>query len=378
MPHRPSPSRPAPDSGEESGARLARRLRPLVADRGACAEALVLEGAELIRAWVLEQEVGWTWEQAGAELERGLLAFEEDQGWRGPCALFLDALRAAWRAGAEGAHAPRELLAEELGLWSGEAVAATDGCARWGGRPLGEGRRLPSRAELAAKAARLLDPGESVLVAAPSETVALALEAARAAGRAPRVVLGEAAPLLDGERLARRLVRSGLEVELAPDGALHSALRRVDRLWLGTEALGPQGVLARVGTRALLEEAERRELPRACLATSDKLVPGGELSLPAWCAREPHWLCEEPPEGLDVASQLYELVPLTLLPRLVTELGSEGFAQLSLRALRLERAPRCGAPLPRPRPAPSAGGPGSASSRAPLAARAPADSERLE
>lgn len=381
MPHRTPSPRSAPERGEEVGATLAERLRPLALDRGSPAEQLVLEAAARLRAWVLERPGEWSWDEAGGELEQGLAAFEADQAWRGPCALLIDALRCAWHAGRGGALAPRELLAEELGLWLWSAAADVetlwDGHLSWDGRPLSAGLRLPSRAALAEAAVRELEAGESVLVATPSEALALALEAARGASRAPRVLLGESAPLLDGQRLARRLARAGLEVELLPDGALHGALRRVDRLWTGAEALGAGGLLARVGTRALLEEAERRELPRLCLAASDALVPGGELVLPGWCEREPEWLCEEPPVGLRVAAQLYELVPHTLVPRLLTERGNEGFAQLSLRALRLERAPRCGSPSGRaPLASAALGGPGSAPLRQPRAAPAPADTDR--
>jgi hypothetical protein len=349
MPFRTPSPRPPPAAAEEADASLSERLAELAADRGSSAASLVLEAARTLQAWVLERPARWTWEEAGEELEAGLAAFEADQGWRGPCALFLDALRAAWHAGRAREGAPRELVAEELGLWIwGREPGCETLCAQdraWDGAPFGDGLRLPARAELATHAAARIEAGEIVLVPAPSESVALALEAARRAGRAPRALVGEAAPLLDGHRFARRLSQAGVEVELAPDAALCGALARVDRLWLGAEALGVEGLVARLGACVLLEEAERREVPRLCLATSDKIIPGGELALPGWCEREPEWLWEDAPGEVRLATQLYELVPHALAPRLLTERGPESFAQLSLRALRVERAPRCGADL---------------------------------
>ena len=82
--------------------------------------------------------------------------------------------------------------------------------------------------------------------------------------------------------MARRLSRAGLAVSVCYDSALHAALDRADRVWLGTEAIGANAFLARVGTRGLLEEAARREVPVELLATSDKLMPAGELSRPSW------------------------------------------------------------------------------------------------
>ena len=67
------------------------------------------------------------------------------------------------------------------------------------------------------------------------------------------------------------------------DAALVAAAGRVDRIWLGSEAIGQETFVGRIGTRALLERARHLDVPVAILATTDKLVPG-PLRLPEWPA----------------------------------------------------------------------------------------------
>jgi hypothetical protein len=368
MPSR-SPSRRLPGavSGDRSDRQdsvrpaLAERLSEVAADRAASSERVVLETAGELLDWVLEHELAWTFRDAGAELEHGLAEWKEAHAWRGAAGLFLDALRAAWRlgeglrrAGDEGAT-PREVLAQELGLWL--AGRGEEGAGEpvwpvwpvWDGQPLAPGLRLPRREALAARVLGpggrdLIDRGEVVFVPAFSETVCLALEAANGAGLAPEVVLPEGAPGLEGRRGARRLVGSGVKVRYVYDAAFAGLLARADRVWIGTEAIGVEGFLGRVGTRLLCEEAERREVPVQLLATSDKLVPGGALELPGWCRRDDWLLWEDAPDGVRLDPQAYEVVPHELCGCILTEEGVESAAALSMRRLRVEPQAPCAAP----------------------------------
>lgn len=336
-----SPTQPAP---------LSERLREVALDRASTAEDLVLETAQVVLDWLLQRPDGWSWSVAGGELETGLAEWNMEQGWRGPAALWMDTLRRTWYAGS-AAHPreAREVLAEELGLWlwSRDADAAVAGDldpadAPWNGTPLAPGRRLASRVALAAHAAASLEPGELVLLNAYSHTVALALAAAWRAGKHPEVVVCEGLPSLEGRRMARRLSRAGLMVTLCYDATLNTALARADRVWLGTESIGVDAFLGRVGTRSLLEEAARLEVPVELLATSDKLMPAGELYRPSWPERDTWLLWDEAPENVRLETQCFEAAPLDLVGHLITECGHETPARLSLRALRETRPAACG------------------------------------
>ncbi|MFN0007450.1 MAG: hypothetical protein ACKVXR_06035 [Planctomycetota bacterium] len=333
----PMPSGPHPFT-DPQGSSLRSRLEEVALDRAAPARQIVQETAGILRGWLLELPPETP--LGGSELEEELGPWIEDQAWRGPCALWLDSARRAWASpeeqpegGARGSA--RDSLVREAGAWCEE-------------RDTGPGvdRRLPSRAALASRAAADLGRGEVILVTAWSETVTLALEAAWRLGRRPEAVLVEGMPGMDGRRMARRLSRAGIPVTMTYDAALLDLVPRADRVWLSTEAIGAGAFLARRGTRCLLEECSRRDVPTRILATSDKLVPGGELRLPAWGDRDPWLLWEDAPEGVRLESQCFERVPLDLAGGLLTEMGFEKPSALHLRALRVDAAPPCGARRP--------------------------------
>jgi len=312
---------------------LGERLQGLAEDRG-------LTAAEVVRRAARETH-GWLCAESRADAGIGVaLRFEQDalieaHGWRGTVAGFAAALAEVEQlVPDDGEPALREALATECSHWleTPGSIAA----AEWtdGATPL----RIPDRAECARP---LLDgpngveAGETILIHGWSETVARGIELAQARGLAPEVIVSEGGPDLGGRRLARRLVASGLTVRFVYDAALVDAVRRADRVWLGTEAIGARALLGRVGTRALLERARDLDVPTAVLATSDKLVPGGELTLPTWAGDEPWHLWEGAPQDVFVESQSFEIVPHELVDTFATDLGVLRPAEFAVRALRL-------------------------------------------
>jgi hypothetical protein len=363
LPHQRSSSASGPRA-ESAAGDLAQRLAPLASDRASSAAQVVLETSAVLRDWFAER-AGES-DLDGAEIESGLARWSDEQAWRGACALWLDSLRRAWRrvAGREEPGRGAALLAEEMDRWAQDDERDAEGELReratrrtpaspeasWNGEPFAPGRRLASRTEVASRAAQDLGPGETVLVTSWSETVALSLETAWREGRRPEVLLVEGAPDLDGRRMARRLARSGIPVTMAYDSALVGLVPRADRVWLSTEAIGAGLYLGRIGTLALLEECQRRDVPVRLLATSDKLVPGGELRLPSWGERETWLLWEDPPEGVRLEPQMFERVPIDRVEvagGILSEHGRETAAALHLRSLRVDASPACGAPRSR-------------------------------
>lgn len=336
----------APTAAPASPLGLASRLAPLAAERHASARELVLLTAREVREWVLAWPETCDPRELGRELERGLGEWERDQAWRGPCAAFLDTLRATWHA--HRAHADFQgLLAEELGLWlwstEDEVVAHGEHAEPWNGEPLARGRRLPLRREAARHAAATVGKGETILATGWSETLALALEQAWRAGKRPRLFMGDSLPFLDARRMARRLVREGVLVTIVYDAVLPALVERADRVWAPAEGIGASEFSARAGTRHLLETARAREVPVELVTTSDKLLPCGELRLPTWCARMPELLWRDAIEGVTLELDCFEAVPLALTPEPITENGRESVAGLALRAMRASAEPVCAA-----------------------------------
>jgi len=311
---------------------LVERMRPIARDRAATSRELVHEAARELADWLHGTPDVWDVAAARRDLAAGLGELEATHAWRGPVALWLETLRATLALCEREGGSVRAMLGEELGLWLG-GDSGEDPELEWSGAPLDGGARLAPR--LACTPALLADlgPREKIVVHGYSETVALALEEAQERGLAPHVVLSECAPDLGGRRLAQRLQPKGVQMSLIFDSALALAARRADRVWVGCDAIGAQAFLARRGTRALLEEAGRCEVPTAVVTTSDKLMPRGELSLPTYCANETWTLWEDAPEGVTIDAQAFEEVPHGLADAFFTEAGRESAAALCLRSL---------------------------------------------
>ncbi|MEM6671189.1 MAG: hypothetical protein AAF726_00015 [Planctomycetota bacterium] len=319
---------PAPDES------LAERLASIADDRGLGGDEVARRTARECHAWLCEEECGD--DGVREALFAGLEGVAAAHGWRGPVAGLLAALGAVAEEPAGEGPERREALATECAAWTEtpETIAGPE----WNGALEPPALRLPDRSACAApllEGPLALEPGEIVVVHGWSETVARGLELARARGLAPTAIVSEGGPDLGGRRLARRLAAGGITVRFVYDAALQDAVRAADRVWIGTEAIGARGFLGRIGARALLESAGELDVQRIVLATSDKLVPGGELACPEWAANEPWHLWEGAPSGVDVQSQSYEIVPQELVDGFATELGLLRPADLAVQALRL-------------------------------------------
>ena len=197
---------------------------------------------------------------------------------------------------------------------------------------------MPDRTACARALYHDFQKGEVVCVHGYSSTVVAVLSLLAQRGLDPRVVLSEGAPDLGGRRMAKELLPFGVRVRLCYDAVLAAELVRSDRVWIGTESIGPNGLLGRVGTSLLFQEARRHEVPTCVLATADKWMPRGELVLPQWCEKDPWLLWENAPDGVELRSQAFERVPLSLVDVFATEEGFESAPQFSLRALRTQTA----------------------------------------
>jgi len=305
----------------ESDEPLAERLSSLVEDRAASAADVVRRAARTCHGWLVEPSCADA--GVGALLEQGLGELVESQGWRAPVARFRASLAAvADRTPDDGGPALREALASECALWL--ETAETLAGPGWDDAAERPRLRLPDRGDCARpllQGRAPIEEGEVFLVHGWSETVARGLELVQARGLAPEVIVSEGGPDLGGRRLARRLGASGMKVRFVYDAALVAAVRRADRVWLGTDALGTDEFLGRVGTGALVECARELGVPTTVLATTDKLTPGGELELPTWADGEAWHLWESAPKDVEVEAQPFESVGLEWVDGVATEVG---------------------------------------------------------
>ncbi|MBL4771530.1 MAG: hypothetical protein JKY61_10405 [Planctomycetes bacterium] len=312
----------------------------MLQDRTSTAQEIILEASEILCEWLGDLPDGQS-PQLGSLLGTELDPLLATHGWRAPVQLWMRTIDMVVGRASRFRTPLREVLIEELGLWLGgidledpDQEGSSD--QPWSGEPLDPGRRLPLRETCCDVLLEDMEANEVIAIPAYSETVALAIERVAGAGLKPKLILGEGGPNLGGRAMAQRLEHLGLEMRLVYDAAMPDHVAQADRLWMGTEAIGADAFLATIGTGNVVLAARKNQVPCIVLATSDKLVPMGDLRLPEWAEKETYLLWEGSISGLQVDSQFYERLPLHGEFLFATEFGFQNPAQLALNALRTD------------------------------------------
>ena len=191
-------------------------------------------------------------------------------------------------------------------------------------------RRLETApVEAAARAASLVPPGARILALSRSSTVLTALlEAGRRGGL--EVVCLESRPGLEGRRLAEELAAAGIQATVAPDAAVATLVADCDLALVGADAIGDDGVVNKIGTRALALAARAAGVPCYVVADRTKLLPPGSAP-PLADERPAGELWEHAPAGVRVWNRYFEATPVALFTAIVMEDGSWGEAEVERR-----------------------------------------------
>lgn len=142
----------------------------------------------------------------------------------------------------------------------------------------------PERRRLSEVVAPLLPPGDLlVFTLSKSGTVQSVITDLHESGRRLAVLVAESRPGAEGARMARELAERGIRTRAVDDFLLLSlvpkeaAPRRPPHyagspvVLVGADAVHPDGLVNKIGTRALLETALRAGVPAFVLATTAKL-----------------------------------------------------------------------------------------------------------
>ena len=156
-----------------------------------------------------------------------------------------------------------------------------------------------------------------------SGSVAQLLQSLRAR-RKMRVACSESRPALEGRRLASRLAGLGIPVTCYSDAAIGQALGSADAVIVGADAVGPEWVLNKSGTRMLAAAATQQGIPVYVVASRDKFVSrtvGARLVAKEGATSE-IWFA--PPPGVTVRNPYFELTPLDLIASVISDVGVLG------------------------------------------------------
>ena len=164
-----------------------------------------------------------------------------------------------------------------------------------------------------------------------SEGVLVAIQALAAAGRRPRVIVGEGRPRLEGRDTARALADAGIEAWLVADAALPLLMSQASAVWLGADAVTEQGIVNKIGSYTAALAAREHGVPVWAIAVRRKLLPGatGALSI---AVMPPAEIWAEAPPGVRPRNVYFEMVPAALLRGVVVEDGVLGPTEIAVAA----------------------------------------------
>ncbi len=191
---------------------------------------------------------------------------------------------------------------------------------------------IAARTAVARTAGALLDEREAwIATLSRSLTVLESFLLAQRAGRAPRALMAESRPHLEGRAAAAALAGAGIPVWLVVDAALPLVASQARMAWLGADAVTDRGVLCKVGGFALALAAREHSVPVYALASRRKFLPAatGALRITEMPAGE---VWDAAPAGVRPRNVTLELMPLELVRGFVVEdevLGPSEAAQLA-------------------------------------------------
>ena len=183
-----------------------------------------------------------------------------------------------------------------------------------------EGQDLAAALRATARTAVELlgESGAWIATLSNSATVRDAVIEAGRAGRAPRVLLAEGRPGLEGRRMAVELARHGIPVWLVVDAALPLLISQARMVWIGADAITDRGVVNKVGSFAAALAAREHSVPVYALASRRKFLPATTVALRI-AEMPPGEVWDAAPEGVKPRNVYFELVPLPLLRGVVVE-----------------------------------------------------------
>ena len=174
---------------------------------------------------------------------------------------------------------------------------------------------------LCRQAIEILPPHATVLTYSNSTTVTAVLHHARAEGHLDRVFLSEARPAYDGRPLARSLAEVGVEIDYSTDMGLFAKLREADLVVFGADAVFPMYFLNKIGTYALAELAQVRNVPCFALCAASKFLPTPAIKLLRISKHSGEEVWSTAAPGVRVHNDYFEEIPLSLLDGVISDQG---------------------------------------------------------
>jgi len=136
-----------------------------------------------------------------------------------------------------------------------------------------------------------------------------------------KVYCSESRPMMEGLVMARKLKSENVPTTIFTDAALMSRTGEADSVWVGGDCITEQGLVNKVGSKALGLIADKLDIPFITLMTSDKLLHPTMLPFFKFRRQNPREIAADEADDFDVFNEYYESVPLDLVSYVYSEIG---------------------------------------------------------
>ncbi|MCD6418115.1 hypothetical protein J7M00_04975 [bacterium] len=172
----------------------------------------------------------------------------------------------------------------------------------------------------------ILPQNAQVMTYSRSGTVHTSLLLAHKSGKLGGVVLSEGRPDFEGKKFAEELALAGIETTLTTDCALSTLIEFVDVVLVGADAVTPEFIINKVGTLQVALAANYADKPIYSLASTHKFASTASPNKTYPSSK----IWENPPEGIRIASPLFEKIPLALFNAVICERGQAGLQEIEM------------------------------------------------
>ena len=170
---------------------------------------------------------------------------------------------------------------------------------------------------------KMISNGDIIFTHCHSTNVSNALIYAKKKGKKFEVYNTETRPLMQGRITARELSKAKIKVTMFVDSALQNALsgegklKKVNKVFLGADALLKEGIINKIGSELVARIAEEEKIPFYVIADSwkysSKKVPIENRKL--------NEVWDKAPKNIKIQNPAFEFVPKKYITKIISELG---------------------------------------------------------
>ena len=178
----------------------------------------------------------------------------------------------------------------------------------------------------------------TIMTISSSGSVMGILKLAYQQNKSPEVFILESRPLFEGRVLARVLEADGISATLIVDAACGYFMPQVDLVLIGADSLSETSFVNKIGTQAVLLLANRLQKP-VWLATEESKLILEKLRPRPTVSGKPDEIWPENHGKLKCVNPYFEIIPLDLIQKVITNLGTFIPSEIPALVQRLTIAP---------------------------------------